>query len=84
MTKRLTEDERLLRAIGRAIKRSTCPDAAVVESLMSMAAGIAVDRGTHDCHGFHRLADNMHYDAQNVLNARADEIVLPGVGGYDN
>ena len=82
MTKRLTGDEQLLRAIGRAIKRSRCPDTAVVESLMSVAAGIAADRGTHDCLAFHQLAHSMHHDAESVLDAR--EVILPGIGGYEN
>lgn len=86
MTKRLTGDEKLLRAIARAIKRSKCRDVAVVESLMSVAAGIAVDKQTHDCHMFYRLAHNMHHDAVSVLDMRAneEEIVLPGIGGYEN
>jgi hypothetical protein len=83
MPKSLTDDEQLLRAIGRAIKRSRCPDVAVVESLMSIAAGIAADRGTHDCRDFHQLAHNMHHDAVNVLAARNEDVGY-GVGGYEN
>ena len=82
MTRRLTDDEQLLRAIARAIKRSTCSPTAIVESLMSTAAGIAADKGTHDCTEFHRLAHDMHHDAVHVLSAR--EVILPGIGGYEN
>ena len=83
MTKRLTGDEQLLRAIGRAIKRSRCPDVSVVETLMSVAAGIAADRGTHDCSQLSRLAHSMHHDAESVIGARV-ELIVPGIGGYEN
>ena len=82
MTRRLTGDEKLLRAIARAIKRASCASTSIVESLISTAAGIAVDRRTHDCREFRRLAHDMYHSAEDVIEQR--EVVIEGAGGFQN
>lgn len=82
MTRRLTGDEKLIRAIARAIKRASCANTAIVESLMSTAAGIATDRRTHDCREFRRLAHDMYHSAEDVIEQR--EVVIEGAGGFQN
>jgi len=83
MTRRLTGDEKLIRAIARAIKRASCANTAIVESLMSTAAGIATDKHTHDCREFRQLAHNMYHGAEDVLLEQR-EVVIEGVGGFQN
>lgn len=74
---KLSDTDRLVLNISRAIRRVKCPPREVVEALMAVAAGRAVVGNTHGCAAFEDAAHAAYHDAEDVLvvRERGDRLV---------
>lgn len=77
----MTKDEAtLIQAISLAIRKSRarCNEEQIVETLLSIAAGRAVESDVMTCHQFHLLAHDTYHSAEDMADERRKQPTVKG------